>query len=227
MYFDKSVAKKVGTDAAIILSNIEFWQSKNKANNKNFYDGYFWTYNSVSAWCELFDYLTYAQIRRCLEKLEKSKFIITGNYNSSSYDRTKWYCSIRQFQLLKLANGDVNSNQPIPYNKPNSNTDNKPKEKKFNFRKELLEFGFEEDLVSDWLKVRKDKKASNTKTALNGFINQVKKSNVDKNEILKICVERSWRSFKASWDLGLNDSKNENKPETAVERLNRELGITK
>ncbi|AKG94218.1 primosomal protein [Polaribacter phage P12002L] len=109
----------------------------------------------------------------------------------------------------------------------NNTSINKEKEKKFNFRKELLEFGFEEDLVSDWLKVRKDKKASNTKTALNGFINQVEKSNLDKNEILKICVEKSWRSFKASWDLGLNNSTNENKPETAVERLNRELGITK
>lgn len=151
MSFDKKVAKHVGTDAAIILSNIEFWQAKNKANNKNFHDGYYWTYNSVSAWSELFDYLTKSQIRRCLDKLESNKYVLTGNYNTSTYDRTKWYCSIREIHLSESSNGFDRSNEPIPYNKPNINTDNKqninsiPKNQKNDFKAEVEINGLEVD----------------------------------------------------------------------------------
>jgi len=70
---------------------------------------------------------------------------------------------------------------------------------KFNFRKSLVEYGFKESLVDDWLKVRKTKKASNTETALKGFINQVELCNLEKNEILTECVNRSWSGFKNSW----------------------------
>ena len=127
-YFDSEVAKEVGTDSAIILSNIEFWQEHNKANNKNNHEGKFWTYNSVSAWNELFEYLSASQIKRCLKKLEAFGYVITGNFNKSSYDRTKWYTSIRRnrsMEQTKSLNRIDDSSQPIPYNKPNINTDNK------------------------------------------------------------------------------------------------------
>lgn len=67
------------------------------------------------------------------------------------------------------------------------------------FKNKLLSFGFDEILVDDWLKVRKAKKASNTETAYNGFIKQVELTGMDKNEVLKICVERSWSGLKADW----------------------------
>lgn len=171
-------------------------------------------------------------ISSTLNDLEENKYLIReqARDNGGVFQKNIYHIFEKPTSGLPITENPTSDN-PIQVStikvKTKQVITNKQKEKKFNFRKELLEFGFEEDLVSDWLKVRKDKKASNTKTALNGFISQVKKSNVDKNEILKICVERSWRSFKASWDLGLNDSKNEKKPETAVERLNRELGITK
>ena len=41
--------------------------------------------------------------------------------------------------------------------------------------KELVEFGFEESLVLDWIKVRKTKKATNTETALKNFLNEISK----------------------------------------------------
>jgi len=75
------------------------------------------------------------------------------------------------------------------------------KEKVFNFRKSLVDYGFEENLVIDWLKVRKTRKASNTRTAFNGFIKQVEKSNLDKNLVLTECIIRSWSGFKSEWIL--------------------------
>lgn len=73
------------------------------------------------------------------------------------------------------------------------------KENAFNFRKSLIEYGLNENLVDDWLKVRKTKKASNTETAFKGFINQVELCSLDKNEILTECINRSWSGFKNSW----------------------------
>ena len=69
----------------------------------------------------------------------------------------------------------------------------------FNFKKELLNYGFEEKLVDEWLSVRKSKKAKNTETAFNGFIREVEKSSKPINEVLRTCVEKSWQGFNADW----------------------------
>lgn len=70
---------------------------------------------------------------------------------------------------------------------------------KFNFYESLIKYGFDKELVKEWLQVRKQKKAVNTKTAFNSFIIQVEKNGQDKNLILQTCVERSWISFKSDW----------------------------
>ena len=74
------------------------------------------------------------------------------------------------------------------------------KPKKFSFAKELINLGGEESLVQDWLMVRKNKRATNTKTALNNFISQVKKSGNDLNYVLTLCVSNSWSSFNHKWN---------------------------
>jgi len=85
------IAQEYGVNAAIILNNISFCIEKNKANNDNFYDGRYWTHNTVAAFQKLFPYMTNKQIMTALKKLEDADIIITGNYNKSAYDRTKWY----------------------------------------------------------------------------------------------------------------------------------------
>lgn len=89
------------------------------------------------------------------------------------------------------------------------NTSVVPPSIKFDFRKSLLNFGFDSKLVEEWLKIRKTKKAVNTETALNGFLNEIKKNkSTDPNSILRVCVERSWSGFKSEWLNNLNLSKN-------------------
>lgn len=84
-----------------------------------------------------------------------------------------------------------------------------PPSLKFDFKKSLLKFGFDPQLVEEWLKIRKTKKAVNTETALNGFLNEIKKNkSTDPNSILRVCVERSWSGFKSEWLNNLNLSKN-------------------
>ena len=74
----------------------------------------------------------------------------------------------------------------------------------FNFFYSLLSYGFDKELCCDWLKVRKTKKATNTKTAFNKFIIEVEKCSLDKNKILETCIEKSWSGFKSEWINNLN-----------------------
>lgn len=99
------------------------------------------------------------------------------------------------------------------------------KETKFNFKDSLLNSGFDKELVEDWLKVRKTKKASNTKTAFNGFLKEIQSvNNLERNEILKICVEKSWSGFRKDWLDNLNNSNNgtTGQPQDATERNKRD-----
>jgi uncharacterized protein YdaU (DUF1376 family) len=80
-----------------------------------------------------------------------------------------------------------------------TNNQDTKSEKRFSFKAALLELGAPEQLASDWLKVRKAKRAANTQTALKGFLNEVQKSGRTLNDVLQQCVEQSWGGFKSDW----------------------------
>ena len=67
---------------------------------------------------------------------------------------------------------------------------------------------FEEKLIDDWLLVRKNKKASNTETALKNFINEIESRDCNINDMLQIAVSNSWSSFKHNWVDNLKNSTN-------------------
>lgn len=69
----------------------------------------------------------------------------------------------------------------------------------FDFSKSLIDLGITDKIVTDWLKVRKTKKAVNTETAFNSIKSQIEESKLSANECIKIAAENSWSGFKASW----------------------------
>jgi len=75
------------------------------------------------------------------------------------------------------------------------------KEDKFPFKSSLLDYGFKEQLVNDWLLVRKKKSATNSQTAYTKFINQVELSTLDKDQILEVCIEKDWKAFNHAWKV--------------------------
>lgn len=139
--FEVHIAEKYGVHSAIILNNLHFWIAKNKANNKNYFDGNYWTYNSKKAFSELFPYMTERQIEYALKKLIDDGLVITGNYNKLAYDRTLWYAITKkgysilqncetipqncEMEETKLLNGENEIVEPIPDNKPVIKTNNK------------------------------------------------------------------------------------------------------
>jgi len=97
-----------------------------------------------------------------------------------------------------------------------------PASPKFSFLGSLLDYGFERQLVEDWLKVRKTKKATNTETAFKNFIAEIEQRTCNINEILEVCVEKSWSGFKWTWYDNLKQQSN-NFNNGRVEKTNREI----
>lgn len=130
--FDTDVAAMVGVPAAAIAYNIQHWCEKNAANDAHSFEGRHWTYNSVSAFKELFPYLSAKQIRTALDKLESAGLIVSGNFNKHGRDQTKWYsyapeavvkaanCPKGQMQLPKRASPIAQKGKPLPDRKPDN-----------------------------------------------------------------------------------------------------------
>ena len=133
--FDIEIATRFGLIEAILLNNIWWWVEKNRANESNYYDGNYWTFNSTKAFAELFPYVSQKQIQNALKRLISEGILITGNYNKSVYDRTLWYaftekgkCIMQKGKMedTKRENGLCKNVKPIPdINTDNLNTDNK------------------------------------------------------------------------------------------------------
>jgi len=102
MNFDEQIALELGVECAILLSNIQFWVKKNRANGeeKHFHDGRWWTYNSAGSFAKLFPYWKERTVYNYLDKLEKAGYVMSGNYNKFKYDRTKWYTSETEKSLI-------------------------------------------------------------------------------------------------------------------------------
>ena len=94
------------------------------------------------------------------------------------------------------------------------------KKPEFNFKNSLIELGIEKQIIEDWLLVRKTKKASNTKTAFDLIVTQIKLSKLSANECIKIAAEQSWSGFKSQWIDNLKtEAKIDNKPYSNLQRL--------
>lgn len=89
--FDREQAIQYGIEEATLLWHITYWVEKNKANNKNCFDGRYWTYNSASALQEMFPFWSIKQIRRILKSLEDKGAIVRGQWSEDKYDHTYWY----------------------------------------------------------------------------------------------------------------------------------------
>lgn len=123
--FDTDHAILFGIESAVLIYNIEFWIQKNKANQRHFYEGKYWTYNSVKAWHELFPYMTKDVIRKRLDFLVEKGILIRGNFSPDRRDRTNWYslrCS--ELHLVSEPNAIVSEANSSLY------TDSKPTDSK-------------------------------------------------------------------------------------------------
>lgn len=145
------------------------------------------------------------QIRTILKKLEKTNEI---EVKSTSQFTIVSICKYECYQdEIETTNKPLTNHQQTT-NKPSTTNKNEKKEKNniYSFLASLIDNGFDEKLSRDWMEVRRQLKAVNTETSFNAFLVQVQKHGGNKNEILKKCVERSWKGFNHNWLEKENDT---------------------
>ena len=139
--FSVDEAEIYGVEKAVILYNFRFWLVKNRANDTNNINGYFWTYNSAVSLTKIWPYLNAKKISRLLKELEDVGALISANHNKIAYDRTKWYSMpefstkaapivishICEMDKTELSNGFSKIAPPIPVLNTDIKTDIKSK----------------------------------------------------------------------------------------------------
>ena len=163
--FDPEIAKTVGVNAAIIYQNISWWCERNASKSRNIRGGNAWTYNSISTFSKLFQYLSPKQIRTALDRLEVAGLLIVGNFNKDARDRTKWYAlsfggdafaNLVSPHLPHRAETLAREGKPLPVSKPVSKQTPIPPEGDFGFFQEELdrskqENAFEAEFAEFWV----------------------------------------------------------------------------
>lgn len=99
--FNPILAKKYGVNEAILINNFIFWTRTNAAKQSNFHDDRYWFYGTPEYFARYFVYFTPKQIKYAINNLVEDGFLLKGNYNEKSYDKTGWY-SLSDMALNEL-----------------------------------------------------------------------------------------------------------------------------
>jgi hypothetical protein len=191
-----------------------------------------------------------SKVRRFLKLLESDSMIvlkseqITTRLTICKYDTYQGERNADETQMKRKRNASETQMTPNKNEKKENNEKNENKSlttiltdssiaETFDFKKSLLSLNVPENIVNDWIKVRKAKKAVNTEIAFNKIVNEIAKAKITPGEAIKLCVERSWSGFQSDWYANQNKSSNtpkEYEPNAhvlkIVNRLHKDGGIT-
>lgn len=99
------------------------------------------------------------------------------------------------------SNGDEQESQEGKGREEEGNGVNRAPEKpaRFNFRAELGNLGVQDPVLSDWLTLRKQKRAPVTETVIRGISDEASRAGITLHDALAICCRRGWQGFEAEW----------------------------
>lgn len=110
--FNVGLAVKYSMVEALLLYSFAHWTRLNAANEHNYHDGRYWTYNKLTALQKYYPYLGIKALRGALKKLEKNGLIIRGCYNKLKFDRTTWY-ALTDLGLKECKLTTKEDNEPV------------------------------------------------------------------------------------------------------------------
>ncbi|MBT2690131.1 conserved phage C-terminal domain-containing protein [Bacillus sp. ISL-47] len=82
-----SLAEKLGLNEAVLLQQMHFWLRISRHKK----EGRMWIYNTYKDWQKQMPFWSNATIGRTIRSLEEKGLLISGNFNASKMDKTKWY----------------------------------------------------------------------------------------------------------------------------------------
>lgn len=244
---DVEVAIKYGIEVSMFLENISFLIKHNYSNDKHFYDGRYWTYNTQEALMDFFPYWSRDQIKRIIKKSFDANLLIKGNFNKLSYDRTTWF-SLTDYghELYRLTlgrncpmgraeapNGLGEIAQPIPdINQIQTQIKDKDKAqpKKPVASEEntiVLPDWLPEELWKEFKQHRKEIKKPMTLLAQKKTIAQLEKMRANGQDITSVInqsIANGWQGIFELKSQGSGNGNNQQKSDWQIEYFKRELG---
>lgn len=107
----------------------------------------------------------------------------------------------------------------------NDNVNNRHKTKDYDMEADLLGRGVPENYVHDYLLVRKNKRAKNTRSATELLINNAAKAGISLAYAVQLCAQYSWQSFNPKyiqgWSLDDTYQKNDDNQTPISQRLDQ------
>lgn len=110
--FDVEHARLYGVNCAILIYHIQFWIRQNQKMGRNFHDGRTWMYQTQKEIAAIYDYWSEDMVFRILKKLVDNGVLITGNFNKTQFDQTKWYAfkNEEMFTIPRNCGIELNTN---------------------------------------------------------------------------------------------------------------------
>ena len=142
--------------------------------------------------------------KRCDEEIERYK---AKAGRAKKANETRWKSEndlISETQSDQILDLKSERNQ-LPTNNQQPITNNQLKSKKhirasrFDAQAHLVSENVPQDLASDWLKLRKEKRLTPTKTAIDGLKREADNCGKSLADVIRICCERGWGGFKHEW----------------------------
>ena len=98
--------------SALLFSHIKYWTDKNMKAGKNIHNGKAWMYDTLKHFHEFFPFMSKQSLSRALDKLVGHGFILKGNFNKTTYDRTTWYALTDKGQSLCALKTEIKAEKP-------------------------------------------------------------------------------------------------------------------
>ena len=105
-----SLAEVIGLEPAVVLQQLHFLirsklerhKDQPKDIERDVHDGRVWIWNSYQQWKEkYFRFISVRSLQRIFLDLERRGLIVSGKYNQSSLDKTKWYSVVYDHPLIQ------------------------------------------------------------------------------------------------------------------------------
>ena len=107
-----------------------------------------------------------------------------------------------QESYAAASNNDANAMPPTPTPTP---TPSKPKEERaprFDAQAHLVSLGVDKQIASDWIQLRRAKKAPPSMVAIDGIASEAAKARIALSDALAICCRKGWTGFDSTWNWG-------------------------
>lgn len=116
-HFHPDIAKEYGINIAIFLRDIYHWCTTNRNNDENFYEGRWWTYQTMKGLCQRHPYWSKNQVEYIIRTCKEKGLLLSGHFGEDRFNRTCWYALTDKGIDLFNPSNPISENSEVGFGK--------------------------------------------------------------------------------------------------------------